>query len=73
MEGRVWQHKNKDQPHSFTARYNLRKLVYYEEYQMVMEAVTREKQMKKWHRAWKLELISASNPAWDDLAGDWFR
>ncbi|MCF1192000.1 GIY-YIG nuclease family protein [Mangrovimonas sp. AS39] len=51
----------------FTSRYKLRKLVYYEEYQYVYEAIKREKQLKNWHRDWKINLIESLNPEWKDL------
>jgi putative endonuclease len=65
---RVWQHKN-DMVEGFTKRYNVRRLVYYEQYTDMMEAILREKQLKKWNRAWKIELIERENPEWRDL---WF-
>jgi len=63
---RVYQHKNK-LINGFTARYNLNKLVYYEVYQYIRDAIQREKQMKKWNRKWKMELIQKVNPKWEDL------
>lgn len=68
--GRVWQHKNKVDPNSFTARYNLKKLVYYEIYGDPATALQREKQLKKWKRQWKIELIEQDNPNWNDLYDD---
>jgi putative endonuclease len=65
---RVWQHKN-DMVEGFTKRYNVHRLVYYEQYTDMMEAILREKQLKKWNRAWKIELIERENPEWRDL---WF-
>ena len=64
---RSFQHKLKQDPNSFTAKYNVNKLVYYEEYQYVQDAILREKQMKKWDRQWKIKLIEKDNPAWRDL------
>src|SRR5205085_8467096 len=52
----------------FTRRYGLRRLVYGETYQDVSDAALRERRMKDWHRAWKIQLIEADNPTWDDLA-----
>lgn len=52
----------------FTKKYFVKKLVYYEVYERIEEAIAREKQIKKWNRAWKIELIEKSNPAWDDLS-----
>ena len=63
---RVYEHKNKLLP-GFTSKYNLDKLVYYETTSDVISAITREKQLKKWNRAWKINLIESMNPNWDDL------
>ena len=54
----------------FTARYNIEKLVYYEWYDRLDDAIHREKQLKKWHRDWKEKLINDFNPGWRDLAED---
>jgi putative endonuclease len=51
----------------FTARYSLKRLVWYEEHATALEAITREKAIKRWPRAWKIELIEAVNPDWFDL------
>ena len=64
--GRVYQHKNK-LVEGFTKKYGLHKLVYYECTPDVKSAITREKQMKKWYRKWKIELIEEGNPEWNDL------
>ena len=63
---RVWQHKNKVVG-GFTKKYNLIKLVYYEVFESIIEAINREKQIKNWKRAWKLNLIKSKNPNFDDL------
>ncbi len=63
---RVFQHKLKINPDSFTAKYNIKRLVYYEEYQYIQDAILREKQMKKWNREWKINLINKENPSWND-------
>ena len=55
---RIWQHKNK-MVEGFTKRYNVNKLVYYEVHADAQSAITREKQLKKWRRAWKLQLIES--------------
>ena len=55
---------------SFTARYNITKLVYYETYGYIEDAIRREKQIKKWNRQWKIELIEKGNPTWRDLFKD---
>jgi putative endonuclease len=51
----------------FTKKYNVHILVYYEAHDNIEEAITREKQIKKWERAWKMRLIEEMNPEWDDL------
>ncbi len=63
---RVWQHKNKIID-SFTAEYEVDKLVYLEGTVDVLSAIAREKQLKKWNRAWKIRLIEEKNPDWKDL------
>ena len=66
---RVFEHKSKKNP-GFTERYNVKYLVYYEETNDINEAIYREKQLKKWNRAWKERLIIESNPEWKDLSHD---
>ena len=66
---RVWEHKNK-LVGCFTKRYNISKLVYYEETTDVNSAIAREKQLKGWNRAKKNKLIESINPNWDDLYDD---
>lgn len=51
----------------FAAKYNLKLLVHFEEFQYVNDAIAREKQLKRWHRAWKINLIEQHNPDWKDL------
>ena len=63
---RVDQHKN-DVLQGFTKKYKVHNLVYYETFGRIQDAITREKQMKKWKRAWKIRLIEESNPNWEDL------
>jgi putative endonuclease len=63
---RVWEHKN-DQAEGFTKKYAVHLLVYFEQYEDMNAAITREKQIKKWNRAWKLRLIEEKNPNWKDL------
>ncbi len=67
LANRVWEHKNKINPESFTAKYNLNKLVYFEIFNNIEEAISREKQLKRWHREWKLNLIKSINPTFVDL------
>ena len=69
--GRVLEHKTKVYKNSFTARYNCDKLVYFEEYEDGAEASKRERQMKKWMRQWKINLIEDMNPGWFDLSENW--
>jgi len=64
---RVYQHKTKVFPNSFTAKYNCIKLVYYESFHTIEEAIGREKNIKDWKREWKNELVSKMNPHWEDL------
>jgi putative endonuclease len=66
LQQRAWTHKN-DLVEGFTKKYGVHRLVYCELHQDMMSAITREKQIKKWNRAWKLELIEKSNPDWRDL------
>ena len=71
IEERVKEHKLKISPKSFTAKYNCDKLVYFEEFSIGIEAEKRERQFKKWKRAWKIELIEEMNPSWSDLSINW--
>ncbi|WP_185231173.1 GIY-YIG nuclease family protein [Teredinibacter franksiae] len=63
---RVWQHKE-HLIQGFTKRYGLSTLVYIEQFEDMTGAISREKQLKKWNRAWKIELIESENPNWLDL------
>lgn len=63
---RVWEHKYK-QIEGFTKKYNVSRLVYFEKYDDYWDAANRERRMKKWNRAWKIELIEKDNPDWSDL------
>jgi putative endonuclease len=67
LERRVFEHKNK-MINGFTKKYNLTKLVYFEETSDVRSAIEREKQLKNWHRDWKIKLITNFNPEWKDLS-----
>lgn len=64
---RVDEHKDKAHPNSFTAKYNINKLIYYELFHSIEEAILREKQIKKYRREKKVNLIDKMNPSWDDL------
>jgi putative endonuclease len=65
--GRVHQHRE-NLIKGFTSRYGVNRLVHYELFGDMIMAIEREKQLKKWRRDWKANLIEASNPGWDDLA-----
>ena len=67
LRKRVWEHKNHVDKDSFTARYNVELLVYYESTSDVKAAIEREKQIKGWNRRRKDKLIASKNPFWDDL------
>ena len=66
---RIWEHKNKA-IEGFTQKYNVGKLVYFEQYRDPENAIKREKRLKKYNRQWKLELIEKENPEWRDLYTD---
>ena len=63
----MFEHKNKI-IEGFSKKYNLTKLVYFEETSDIQSALEREKQLKNWHRGWKIKLINNFNPAWMDLS-----
>ena len=69
LASRIWQHKN-NQVEGFTERYGVHLLVYYELLVDMYAAITREKQIKKWKRAWKIRLIESANPGWRDLLNE---
>lgn len=66
---RVWEHKN-NLVEGFTKKYGIHMLVWYEHTTDVRESIKKEKQLKKWNRKWKLELIEKQNPDWKDLYSD---
>lgn len=68
LKDRLIQHKHKKHSNSFTARYNLRKLIYYERLQTIGEAIKREKQIKGGSRKKKIDLINSKNQQWNDLS-----
>jgi putative endonuclease len=70
LERRVFEHKE-EKPGSFTARYKVTRLAYYEEFGDINEAIAREKQIKIMLRSRKIELIESMNPQWKDLSGEW--
>ena len=65
---RVYEHQN-NLVYGFTKKYGVHLLVYFEQYDEVIHAIQREKQLKKWNRQWKIELIEKENPEWNDLYG----
>lgn len=67
LVARVWQHRTHAIADSFTARYDVTQLVWFEEHGNAEYAITREKQIKERRRAWKVELIEKANPKWEDL------
>ena len=69
LSGRIWQHKTRPVK-GFTSRYNLDKLVYFELFDTMYDAIMREKQLKKGPRRRKVQLIESINPEWRDLFGD---
>ena len=66
---RIWQHKNDLAP-GFTQRYGVHNLVWYKVHENMESAIIREKRIKDWRRAWKIELIERDNPDWRDLYAD---
>jgi putative endonuclease len=69
IERRVHEHKN-DLNEGFTKRYQVHRLVWYEVHDDILQAIQREKQLKKWNRRWKLALIEKHNPTWLDLVDE---
>ena len=64
--GRVWQHKE-GAVEGFTRKYDVKHLVWYEQHETAEGAIQREKQIKKWKREWKVQLLEEQNPYWNDL------
>jgi len=69
---RIYEHKH-GICEGFSKKYNLDKLVYFETFENIKEAITREKQLKNWHREWKINLIEKDNPEWKDLSIEFFK
>ena len=68
---RIYQHKEHEAgDKSFTTKYNVNKLVYFEQYDNIYDALNREKRLKRYERKWKIELIEKDNPSWRDLYDD---
>lgn len=70
LERRMFEHKNK-LVEGFTKKYSLDKLIYFETFQYVNDAIKREKNMEKWKRQWKINLVEKNNTYWNDLSSDW--
>jgi putative endonuclease len=68
---RVYQHKTKAYK-GFTSKYSCDQLVYFESFDQVFDAISREMELKKWRREWKETLIRENNPSWDDLSVGWY-
>ncbi|MEO9870249.1 GIY-YIG nuclease family protein [Ekhidna sp.] len=71
IERRIFEHKQKLDPKSFTRKYQVDQLMWFETHNDVNEAIKREKLIKKWKRQWKVELIEKENPKWEDLSKNW--
>jgi putative endonuclease len=69
LPGRIYQHRE-GLADGFTKRYGIKRLVWFEAHDTMEQAITREKRIKRWLRAWKYDLINAQNPTWRDLAED---
>ncbi len=67
LEARLWQHRTGALP-GFTSRHKVDRLVHFEIYGDMITAISREKQLKRWHRQWQINLIDEANPEWRDLA-----
>ncbi|WP_026147831.1 GIY-YIG nuclease family protein [Robiginitomaculum antarcticum] len=70
LASRDWEHWSRANPKSFTARTNARYLVWYEEHEIMTDAIQREKSLKRWYRDWKIELIEKTNPQWHPINPD---
>lgn len=70
MAFRLEEHKKKVHPKSFTAQYNVSRLVYFEIFSRIEDAIAREKRLKKWNRAWKIALVEKHNPDWKEIEID---
>ena len=66
LQFRIWQHRQK-LIKGFTRKYNIDRLVWFEQYEQMYDAIVREKRIKKWNRDWKIRLVELTNPGWHDL------
>ncbi|TEW76566.1 GIY-YIG nuclease family protein [Gramella jeungdoensis] len=71
LQRRVYEHKTGG-IEGFTQKYGVHKLMYFETFQSIDEAINREKNLKKWKRDWKIKLIEEENKKWLDLSNDWY-
>ena len=71
LQRRIYEHKT-GLTEGFTKKYSVNRLVYFEQIEDIEQAILREKQIKKWRRSKKIELIKSINPQWKDLSEDWF-
>ena len=71
LQRRVYEHKT-GIIKGFTQKYGINKLMYFESFQNVYEAIDRENKLKKWNRQWKIDLFEKENKKWQDLAFDWY-
>ena len=70
LRTRVWEHKTKQNKNSFTSKYNIYKLVYFEGFQLITDAIARESYIKNQTRIWKLEFVKRTNPQMAELSAD---
>ena len=68
---RLQEHKSRHDPKSFTAKYNVTRLVWFERHDLIVDAIAREKAIKKWKREWKITLIEETNPEWREIILDY--
>ena len=66
LPGRIYEHKEEHTP-GFAWKYGCTQLVWYEEHALIVDAIQREKSLKRWYRQWKIDLIERINPDWEDL------
>ena len=71
LERRILEHTQKTNE-GFTLKYDVNRLVYFESFQYINDAILREKRLKKWNRQWKINLIEEENKEWKDLSEDWY-
>ena len=67
LGARIQEHKAHQSPESFTAKYDVTRLVWFERHDLIVDAIAREKAIKKWKRDWKIALIEGANPEWEEI------